>query len=315
MEIATAGRTPVGGQHQWLEVLRRLDLDGLRIRPGRPGEQPKIDNRGTAARPSYRLIGILTASDKLRLPGGTFSRNDLGRLKEYLENLRNDGAEGVTEKKEKYGLTARQLIPLTRDLETPVGFSTADLRPSEIVRRIGPLLKTPLVIDPAANTTLGRAEPFADSLQGISSGTALAAALRPWGLVLAPGKPAGGKVQLRVTPAGPQTEAWPVGWPPERSSAQVLPALFKFAKVEVEDIPLAQVLPEIGKRLQVPLLIDRAALTRHRIDLTQTKVSIPPGRTYYKRVLDRILVPSKLKYQLRTDEAGKPFVWVTTQKP
>ena len=48
-----------------------------------------------------------------------------------------------------------------------------------------------------------------------------------------------------------------------------------------------------------------------QIDPTTAAVSLPETTTYYDRILDRLLFQAKLKYQLRTDEAGKPFLWIT----
>jgi len=67
----------------------------------------------------------------------------------------------------------------------------------------------------------------------------------------------------------------------------------------------------VGPRLGIPLLIDQAALERHDIDPTQIKIELPRTRTYYKRVLDRILSQARLKGELRADEAGNVFYWVT----
>ena len=95
----------------------------------------------------------------------------------------------------------------------------------------------------------------------------------------------------------------------------MLPDLFKFHNVSIQDISVGKVLEEVGKRLKAPVLLDRAAIARHGVDLDKTDVTLPSKRTTYGLVLNRALFKAKLKYDLRVDEAGKPFIWVTTIKP
>jgi hypothetical protein len=61
----------------------------------------------------------------------------------------------------------------------------------------------------------------------------------------------------------------------------------------------------------VPLLIDRAALVREGIDPNRTRVSMPQMRTTYSLALRQLLFPVKMKFDVRRDEAGRPFLWIT----
>ena len=44
-------------------------------------------------------------------------------------------------------------------------------------------------------------------------------------------------------------------------------------------------------------------------------VSFPQSRTTYSIALRKMLFKAGLKFEVRVDEAGKPFLWVTTLKP
>ena len=55
-------------------------------------------------------------------------------------------------------------------------------------------------------------------------------------------------------------------------------------------------------------------MVRNRIDPKTVKVTVPAGRTFYKKILDRLLSQVGLTCQLRVDEAEKPFLWVTSAK-
>jgi len=168
------------------------------------------------------------------------------------------------------------------------------------------------VSDTAAQQALARGEPVADELEGISSGTALAAVLRPLGLVMVPERK-GTEIQLRIAALAEAKEHWPVGWPPKGNPSETLPDLFKFLTVEIAQTPLTEALVAISGRVKVPLLVDHNALARERVDLAM-KISFPKANTYYGRALDRLLAQAKLKCELRVDEANKPLLWITTLK-
>ena len=55
---------------------------------------------------------------------------------------------------------------------------------------------------------------YVDKLNTLIAGTALAAVLRPLGLVLLPEKAGGNAVKLRVADSLSVKENWPIGWPP-----------------------------------------------------------------------------------------------------
>jgi hypothetical protein len=154
----------------------------------------------------------------------------------------------------------------------------------------------------------------ADELQGLSAGTALAALLRPLGLVLLPQKQPDGQLKLWITDVRRAAVSWPVGWPSQKPPRETLPDLFTFLNVEIQDAPLSKSLEEISGRLKAPILFDHNGLARQKIDMSHVNVSLPPGRTYYQKIVERLLYQAKLKCELRVDEAKKPFLWVSPIK-
>jgi hypothetical protein len=149
----------------------------------------------------------------------------------------------------------------------------------------------------------------------MSQGTALAAMLRPLGLGFAPQREIGGKVSLKIAPQKDLTELWPVGWTDDEKAKDLAPDLFKFLNVEIADTPLTEAMAAIQGRLDFPFFYDHNNLARDRIEPSQVRVSLPAGRTYYNKILRQLLFQAKLKADLRADEAGKPFLWITTIKP
>jgi hypothetical protein len=103
-----------------------------------------------------------------------------------------------------------------------------------------------------------------------------------------------------------------VGWPPKGNPRETLPELFKTLNVEIDQTPVGEVVTTVAGRLKSPVLLDHNSLAAAQIDPATAKVGLPQTKTYYDRVLDQLLFQARLKYDLRVDEAGKPFLWITT---
>jgi hypothetical protein len=314
LELLTRPGLPLTASQQWFKVLTGMGISGLQIRAAGARDAVGITEEGSKASPQYKVVGILAADNVLYLPGGKFGLNDTGRLRKWLEDLGDLGAAGVTEKRSAFGLVARQLEQVTTDLKKPVGFSTKDMSAAKAVSQAAARLDYSLVIDEAAQRELAGVK-VAEELSGMSSGTALAIMLRPAGLVLEPVRPSGGELQYRVGKARADHQAWPAGWKPEAKAVKVLPDLFEFLNVEIKDIPVSEALEAIEGRLKIPFLYDHNALALHGIDPREVQAEVPSKRLTYTQILNKVLMQAKLRYELRLDEADKPFLWITTVKP
>ena len=62
-------------------------------------------------------------------------------------------------------------------------------------------------------------------------------------------------------------------------------------------------------------MFDRNAMALHQADPTTVTADVPGKRMSYSQVLRKILSQAKLKYELRVDDAERPFLWITTTKP
>ncbi len=69
----------------------------------------------------------------------------------------------------------------------------------------------------------------------------------------------------------------------------------------------------IQKRLEAPVLYDHNSLARSGIDIANKQVSLPATNTYYKEILDQLLKQASLKSEIRVDEAGRPFLWISAR--
>ena len=183
----------------------------------------------------------------------------------------------------------------------------------KVVEKIAGQLKLPLKLDAETAQALAD-DKVEDELTDLTCGTALACVLRPAGYSMVP-RDASGELACAVVKAERGQEAWPVGWPSDKSPRDALPVLYEFHNVNLQNVSAAAALGAIVKLVKAPVLLDHYALGRQGIDLAKVTVSLPSSRTTYSLTLRKILFQARLKFDVRYDEAGSPLLWITTIKP
>ncbi|HTN75698.1 MAG TPA: hypothetical protein VL096_10650 [Pirellulaceae bacterium] len=314
LELVTEPGVPLNTPQKWMNALKDLDVGSLRIREGRAGDRPEIDETGSQRSPAYTVTGLITKRGKVVVPGGSFGMEDKAQFKAWLQKLSSGKANEPEEILGSFGLSKEQLVGTYELLSKKVTFDTKDKAVGEIARQIVKEIDLKITIDPEAKAALDAGEVVLDELNGLSQGTALAAALRPAGLVFLPVRVSKTQVQLRVADARSVEESWPVGWPMDKGLAETLPVMGTFLNVEISDVVLSTALNSIQQRVKAPFLYDHNGMARQRIDPAAIKVTLTPGKTYYKKILDLLLVKGKLKCEIRVDEADSPLVWISTIK-
>ena len=107
-----------------------------------------------------------------------------------------------------------------------------------------------------------------------------------------------------------EKEFWPTGWDLEANAGKAAPDLFNELDVEIKATEISKTLDAIAPRLKTPIMIDYGEIERRGLSL-EKRVNIPAGKTFYKIIIDRALSQGGLRSELRTDEAGKVFLWIT----
>ena len=311
IEVVTEpGLSPTAPQ-EWVRMLSKLDFARVRIRGIRPGDKPDIISTEGATATHFKLLAVLDRGERLILPGARFGRSDMHRLRDYIDRLQKDGAADLGAERGRFGLTKEQFTTVYDDLSQSVNFSTAGKSPVDIMAQIAKQLRLPLEVSDQAKFVLHRAEAVDMQLEDMTAGTALAMLLRREGLALVPQKQRGEPLRLAVIPLKPNQTAWPVGWKPAEVPRVIVPQMYKFLTFEISGYTLAQALDALSPRLGVPLKLDDLILQRRDIHIDKIQVKLPRKKTYLKRAVDRILGQARLAGELRIDEAGKPFYWIT----
>ncbi len=328
---ATARAAPVGqvqleiagdSQHgagmafqQWGQALSAAGVQNFRLRSAQDGDKPGIEVGGTEQMPLYKVTAVLGVRDELIVPGGRFRRTECKQLAAWLDDLAKRGLPEKRERVVAFGLTESQLKKVKADLSKAVGFSTKGMTRSEAVNKIAGQLGLALKID---GTLADGPEKMGDDkieeeLSEISSGTALACILRPIGACMVP-RVDGETLSYAVLKMQLDQAPWPVGTPPQ-SAHEALPALYEYHNVNVSGVSAAKLLAVVGKQVNVPVLFDHNALARHGIEPDKAIVSHPQQRTSYSLALRTMLGKVGLRFEVLVDEAGKPFLWISTVKP
>lgn len=312
LEVVTERGHSPESVREWLPVLEKAGFSSVRVRGAGSGDGAAIEENGAGANLSYRVTAVLSSDNRLHLPAGAYSLGGAAKIATWVEKLRAGGEEGINAKPGAFGLVPKELVAVHEALSVRVKGPTAGKTTREVVQAIGATLRMQLKVDPAVRGAFGD-ETVTDELGGLTAGTALAAAVRPLGLVLVPDKSTG-SLQLRIVDSQSTDKVWPIGWPRKVSPRETLPDLFKFLNVEVANSPLIEPVEAIRGRLKVPLVVDQNSLARQKIDFATVKVTLPKTNTFYASILEKLLFQARLKYELRLDEADQPFLWITTLK-
>jgi hypothetical protein len=289
-----------------------MGLSNVRIRSGEQGDKTEVRKLGSDERPHYSVTGIITAGNLLRLPGATIRLNDKAALNNWIAKLQDSGEEGVRSKKVAYGLTAKEMVAVHDAVKGVVDFDTKGEPTGEVVKKIVKQIGIKVELDSSAADAPESSEPVADELKGLSHGTALAAVLRPMGMVFIPERKLGEKLHLRISDSKGIEKPWPVGWDSPEAAGRLAPDYFKQTNAEITDYVLVDALEAIQKRVKLPMVFDYNNIARQRVDL-QMKVSTKKkGKKSYAAVVDEILYQARLSAEMRIDEAEQPFLWITT---
>jgi hypothetical protein len=312
LELFADQQAPITSQQQWLRQLGAAGISGVRIRTGQPTDKVGIEVQGSDSDPVYVVTGMIASSDEVILPGRRFRLSETPQLARWLDDFARKGLK-QEEPPAAFGLSAARYEKVQKDLAQTVGFSTQGMDRSQAVRRIGQRLAFPLRI-PSGAMASADDDKVAEELSGLSCGTGLACLLRPVGLGLVP-YPRDNGVEYRLLVAEKGMDVWPVGWPAEKPLPQLLPAMYESFNANVQDVPVTTVLRAVSQRLKIPYLFDHNALARHAVEPDQKKVNSPSSRTTCNQLLRKVLSQAGLKSEIRLDEAGRPFLWITTVKP
>lgn len=332
IEISSMARPQASETKKWLKLLNELGVSNVRLRTYQRGDQPTAEDFGTEATPRVRLLALLNERGELVVPGGKFTLRDRSKLADYLKRAGTEGAGSVTAKRGMFGLTEAEFGTLFKKLSQPLLNVSSSTKPSApklktLIEQLNDPIRLPVEVDPMVVGAMQVVPEGYGEIINLGKGTALAILLRGEGLALHPQSKPGQGVILKVVNQtnadasklngaklndSESKTAWPIGYRPEGSPRETFPKLFERIDVEIDGYTLAEAIGAVGAQLEgMPIVWDRFALRSNGITPETLQVKLAKTRTYYKRILDKLLFQARLKGELRIDEMGQPFYWIT----
>ena len=273
LEIVSTGGQ-LGAEQQVMQMLTGVGADRISVRSARNRARPSIDESESGGVVSVRVVGVLDGT-KIRLPGKSFSTRDAAGIRDFIQQLRDDGADVAMADKKAFGLTSEQLVTVYEVLSAEVTIATQGQPSNEVVNRLVEGLRNDVIVSRQARAALDTTAILED-YQGLSTGTALAGILRPLGLVLTPHRPQGQALQFQIAMSDEVEEHWPVGWPVETPPIDAAPALFE----KLDDVAINPVCTQrrFGRdsrpsRDPVPLRPKLVGASRYRFERTESNFS------------------------------------------
>ena len=311
LEVYSTPTTPAVLQYEWLEALSEVRADRVSTKTARK-PSPSVEESSYGGSTVILVKGVID-NRKIKLPGKSFSINDRGGIKDYLQSLRADGAKTALAEKKAFGLTSEQLVSVHSNLAGVEQANSKGQPAGRLLKQMIQSLPLKTELSSLAKSALISDEKVTNQYQGLSIGTAISIELRRHDLVLRPAAKQGRGVELEIVPVAGAPESWPQGWPPEKPPVTTFPKLFEVTALQLNNIQLDSVLAAVSRRLKIEFVVDPAAWNGKPVDLSTVKVTYNKKRSSYSAAIGSILNQSKpqLRYEIRHDENQKPFIWIT----
>ncbi|MEM9702484.1 MAG: hypothetical protein AAF907_08580 [Planctomycetota bacterium] len=331
------------GARRWREALGSLGVDAS-VRTGRPGDEIGVSESVGVGLRTVTATGRLTPGGTLAFPDRQFAPTDRPALKKWVESLNTHGAAGDPSGQPLWGLSPSQFRTVFAALAepAPAGFAEASngpLVPAMLALKLPPAL--PVRFTEAARTKLAQPDAARDGrLPRLSKGASLAVLLARRGVAFHPTRTEQGRLEIviDVRPGGdalvpipdatanraardedePEapTGSWPVGWDVSDGPTRLAAAggLFALSSLSVPETTLNDFGAAVEAKCGVPVVLDVAALRAAGVDPATATVNVPPGRGNWEKAVRYAVAEHALKSELRRDEAGRGFLWVTPAK-
>lgn len=303
---------------EWRPVFEELGYS-LTMRRGTSRDKVEVRERMLGRLREVKVVGKLDAKGRLVFPERSFSPQDSAKLLEWLRELETYGAQGSPEGKPLWGLIEAQYKAVRESLSQNVTKEPQGLVLEAAVQALELPAAYPLRMSTDAKEwlkgTFPTVPPVRQKLKGISKGTALSILVNEYGMGFRPLRTQSGTIELVVDPLTKTTDVWPIGWAPKQNRRDAAPKLFELKPVEIEEMKLTNALDFVASETGIPIFIDRFGIGAQRIDLDGLIVSHRFRQTAYSLVLSRLTNPQHLNSEIRVDELGQPFVWVSVLTP
>ena len=314
LAISSNSSAALGSQQRWMEALQDVGADRVSSSTLTQGAATVEETEKGGTR-YIRVQGFLQ-DGKLELSGGSYRLRDMGKIRDLLQKFRDDGKETTLAQKHDFGLTVNQLVSLAEKFAKPVAEPTKGKPFSAVVNSIARQTGVSFARDSSVRAALAGQADVTQEFKGMSSGTALAALVKPLGLVLEPGREQGQQVKVHIKRPEAGKKSWPVGRELEAAPVMVEPGMFQKLPIGIKNYPLDKVMVAFQQKAKIPFVYDEQVIAVEGIEVSKTLVSIDKKNGVLMVMINKLLrqtKPKRLSGKLRVDDAGKAFLWITAR--
>lgn len=309
------GTSPQLYARDWAGVFQKMGFTPV-FRQGRQGERTIVEDFEVRGRKGVKIIGLLERQGAISFVGQSFILTQEEPLQAWLTKLQANGAKGPPNEHPTWGLNEDQYAEVLKLLGTPVDrevdFSNA--MKAVVSLRLPTEFKLKFT-QAAAKRAVDKPEFIGDAkpdLSVYSKGTALAVALAHFGLGYRPLENPDGEYIIEVDVGDETSNMYPVGWKNTLPVTKVVPGIAKPIVINLTDVPMDALVQVLAGKMELPAMFSSAALKAEGKDLSRIKFSRTQTLSPF-RLMDVLGRAQKIGLSVRTDEAGKSFLWVTTK--
>lgn len=301
---------------EWGRLLQELGYSP-RFRVPAVGEKQRLEEEHADGGMRLVVVGGLKSDGSIELGSRRFTLGEGAALDMFLRDLRQHGPGGPASGNPRWGLSEEQFLEFSRLLSDSVEQPIALDSPAVTVERLGLPMELSVVFADEALSSSTKPRPASApeelELTGVSRGTALAIVLAQYGMGFRPVLTKQGKFVVEIRLGGEADNLWPVGWKTLEPVPDVLPAWLKSIPFSVEDADLASLVDAVAGKLEIPAFSSAVALGAAGRSLEEITWS-RTGKLSPFAMLRTVGEKFELGFDVRADEAGRLFLWVTTRQ-
>ncbi len=300
---------------EWGRAFQELGYS-VKFRAPRAGEAPRVEDLDGDDFLATRVVAAMAADGSIRIGKQKFDIESTKLLTQALDEIQRHGAKGPPDSNPTWGLTDEQFQEVTHLLgvpvENPVELQSSILAVESVGRPASMRLKFTAAARLQAVAQRPESAPETIELQGFTKGSAIAIILAQYGLGFRPRYVAPGQYDLEIDLGNESSNLWPIGWKPVQSFSEILPAYFRAIPLDVEDVEVSALVGAISEKIEVSHFSSAYALSAKGLNMNTLKYTRKDDRISPARLLTAVGDKLELGFDVRVDEAGKLFLWVTT---
>ena len=210
-----------------------------------------------------------------------------------------------------WGLNSKQFDTVFKAMAKPVEAEVQGMTIRQAVKAVKVPREFPIKWAPGTEAIADDAGKIDHPLRLYGRGTALGIILNEAGLGFLPQRQPNGTLGLLITKQSKEP-LWPIGWLPTLSLNKTVPQFYKQKDVSLPNVSLTRVFKAVEGNTKIPIIVDHYHIRAKGQELEKMMAKVNPRKMSMNRVIRTVTVQNRIGFDVRIDEIGKPFIWIST---